>query len=113
MNNRTKPISRKRYKSVVEMTRDLSDDSSFADEVERTIAARRLVKTLLVLRACKGLSQKDIADKLGSTQSRISKLEASTDDALRIGDLRAYADALGLKVKIDLVKKDAIEFDQA
>ena len=107
------PIRRKRYKSVVEMTRDLSDDPSFADELERTISGRRLVKTLLGFRAAQGLSQQDIADKLGRSQSRVSKFEASADDALRMGDLRAYAEALGLDVSIELVRKSGTVLDQA
>lgn len=50
--------------------------------------------------ATQGLSQKDVALKLGCTQSRISKLESMTDADLRIGDLSKYAEVLGLELRI-------------
>ena len=50
------------------------------------------------MRAAKGLSQKDIADKMDCSQSRISKLESSNDDDIKIGDLHAYLNAIGLDI---------------
>jgi len=86
------------YKSVLEMVRDVSEDRAFAETLERRVAQRQIVKSLFALRSSKGLSQKDLAQKLGCTQSRISKLETGDDDDLRIGDLDRYLTALGLDV---------------
>jgi predicted XRE-type DNA-binding protein len=92
----------KAYRSIPELVRDIADSSSFADGFESRLANRKIVKDLMVLRATQGLSQKDVALRLGCTQSRISKLESMTDADLRIGDLSKYAEALGLQLRIIL-----------
>jgi len=92
----------KPYKSVLAMVRDLSDDPTFTAEIEKTLAGSRIVRRLSVLRVAANLSQKELADKLGWSQSRVSKLEASTDSALTIGDFAKYASAVGYRVGIAL-----------
>jgi predicted XRE-type DNA-binding protein len=90
----------KAYRSVPELVREISGSTSFADGFESRLVNRRIVKDLMVLRATQGLSQKDVALKLGCTQSRISKLESMTDADVRIGDLSKYAEVLGLELRI-------------
>jgi transcriptional regulator with XRE-family HTH domain len=93
---------RKAYTSVAEMVHDLAEDKTFADDFENRLARRQVVKRLFALRCSRGMSQKDVADKFGCTQSRISKLESDDDSDLRLGDLRDYAAALGLEMRIVL-----------
>src|ERR1017187_4754192 len=88
------------------MVRETSDDPEFTQSFEKSLHARRITKDLVVQRAIHHLSQSDIADKMGCTQSRISKLETTNDDDLRIGDLARYSDALGLRVRILLETKE-------
>ena len=90
----------KRYKSVSDMARRLSADAAFAKRLEQEIAAKELAKTLFAMRCARGMSQKDMASKLGCTQSRISKLEHSGAEGIRVSDLVAYAQALGLNLRI-------------
>jgi len=90
------------FSSVSDLVRETAENVIFAGALERRLASRTIVKELMVLRATQGLSQKDIALKLGCTQGRISKLESLTDAHLRIGDLSNYADALGLELRITL-----------
>ena len=97
--------SKKRYISVAEMVRDLSEDQAFAEQVSRRIEERNIINHLMAMRTLSGMSQKDIASKMLCTQSRISKLESGKDDELRIGDFHAYAEALGLQMMIVLAKK--------
>jgi transcriptional regulator with XRE-family HTH domain len=92
--------------SVSQMVRETSDDPAFKELFENTLRARRIVKDLTVQRAVHDLSQKDIAQKIGCTQSKISKLETTNDADLRLGDLARYADALGLRVNIVLEPKE-------
>jgi len=54
----------------------------------------------MAIRAARGLSQQDIAEKMGCTQSRISKLESSDDDNLSLGDFREYLKALDLDLRL-------------
>jgi transcriptional regulator with XRE-family HTH domain len=95
-------FNEKTYRSVVEMVRDTAGDPALADGLERHLSERRLVKQLFALRCARGMSQKDIAEKMGCTQGRISKLEASRDEDLRFGDIRDYAKALGLSTILGL-----------
>lgn len=92
--------------SVSQMVRETSDDASFKELFEQRLRARRIIKDLMVQRAVHDLSQRDIAEKIGCTQSRISKLEQTNDADLRLGDLAQYADALGLRVNIILETKE-------
>jgi len=88
----------KQYASVSDVLRDVAPDNAFRAEFDQRIAARRLIKELLALRGARGLSQRNIADHIGCTQSRISKLENAKDADVRFGDLRAYADAVGCEL---------------
>lgn len=97
---------KRNYNSVSQMVRETSDDPSFTELFEERLHARRMIRDLTVQRAVHGLSQKDIAEKMGCTQSRISKLETTNDAELRIGDLAGYSDALGLRVRIVLESRN-------
>jgi transcriptional regulator with XRE-family HTH domain len=72
---------------------DLREEFTFLDEV-------------LKARAQSGLSQSDVAARLGTTQSAIARLEsAATKHSPSIATLSRYANALGYKLEIRLVKK--------
>lgn len=95
-------FKKKTYRSVVEMARDVGDDPAFANDLGTHLSERRLVKHLFALRCARGLSQSDVAERLGCTQGRVSKLEASRDEDLRLGDISGYAKALGLTTVLGL-----------
>jgi transcriptional regulator with XRE-family HTH domain len=92
--------------SISQMVRETSEDPTFKELFEDRLQSRRIIKDLMVQRAVHHLSQKEIAEKIGCTQSRISKLETISDADLRLGDLARYADALGLRVSIVLESKE-------
>ena len=98
-------MAKKRYANVVDMMRDLSEDATFADDLDKHLAGRRLITQLVALRAAQGLTQKELGDKAGFTQSRISKLEASEDADLTLSTVMKYAGAIGLNVEITLVPR--------
>jgi predicted XRE-type DNA-binding protein len=95
-------IAKTTHTSVPQMVRETLEDESFSEAFKQRLHSRRIIKDLMIHRATQGLSQQDIAMRLGCTQSRISKLESATDSELRLGDLAKYADAVGLRVKIVL-----------
>ncbi len=88
-------MAKKKYASVSEMLADNAPSEEFRQEFETQVAKRRVIKHLIALRTARSMSQKDIAGQVGCSQSRVSKLEHGMDDDLRLGDLRAYARALG------------------
>lgn len=89
-------MTQKRMTSVMELARLTSDNVESVKQLEATIRRRQIVKKLMAIRAAKGLSQKGVADLMGVSQSKISKLEGSYDDAISLGDLREYLRALNL-----------------
>lgn len=90
----------KTYSSVAAMARDVADDASFADELENYLDCRKIARDLAVLRVAQGLSQADVARKLGCSQGRISKLENSTNADMKLGELARYASSLGLQISV-------------
>ena len=104
--------NKRQYTRVSELVHDMAPDPEFGAAFDQRVARRRLIKELLAMRAVKGLSQQDIAGKLDCTQSRISKLESSTDDDIRLGDLRAYAEAVGCGLMVGAVPRDLKPVDK-
>ena len=62
---------------------------------------RQLAAALKIARKAKGLVQTELAGKIGTTKSAISRLEHGTGD-LRLSTLRKLAAALGLRLVITL-----------
>lgn len=75
-------------------------DPSMEQELAEHRRATQLVSTLENLRVRKGLRQKDVAEKMGVSDSSISRIEASRDADLRYGELTEYANALGLTMTL-------------
>jgi len=91
-------MAKKKYLSVSDMLADNAPTEEFREEFETQVAKRRVIKHLIAMRTVKGMSQKDIADQVKCSQSRISKLEHGLDDDMRLGDLRVYAHSLGFSI---------------
>ncbi|MBI5315433.1 MAG: helix-turn-helix transcriptional regulator [Nitrospirae bacterium] len=71
---------------------DLAEEFAFLDE-------------LLKARAGSGLTQAEVAARIGTTQSAIARLEsAEPKHSPSIATLQKYAKALGYKVEIRLIK---------
>jgi hypothetical protein len=51
------------------------------------------------------LSQQELANKLGCTRNKVSKLESSNDADIRFGDLVDYTGAVGHEMRLFLVPK--------
>jgi transcriptional regulator with XRE-family HTH domain len=89
----------KSYGSVKELVRaTLSPE--FADYFEAYVAERELVTSLERLRISKGITQAEIAALMGCGQAKVSKLERSMDADLKLGDVIAYAKALGMGIRL-------------
>ncbi len=91
---------KKRYAKVSHMVQDVSDSKDFSEAFEKRLAHRQLIKKLIHMRMCHGFSQEDMAKKLNCSQSRISKLEASEDNDIRMEDLFGYASAMDLLTQL-------------
>lgn len=97
-----KITDRKSHSNVVEMVRDLlPDDPGFADDLERHIAARSVGRTLSHLRASAGLSEAELAAKLGWKTAKVEKIEVMPDANLKLGDILAYAKAIDFPLTLE------------
>lgn len=89
-------------------------DSELATEVEQEVLNSLIAKQVFDLRIAAGLSQKQLADRLGTKQSVISRIEDADYEGHSLGLLKRIADALGKKLTIafsdpEPVQKDTVE----
>ncbi len=73
----------------------LKEVPAVQQHVAERFGAMEIVRSLIQMRAEAGLSQAELAKRMGCTQSRISKIEHSLDEDLSIGDLNRYIRATG------------------
>ena len=78
----------------------LAEDSKAAERVRAHEMNTRLVGMLVSLRASKKLSQRQLAKKMGVDASKVSRMEAGSDDQLRWGDVLRYMRALGVNASL-------------
>ncbi len=77
-------------------------DPVFAERFERAGEAWDVALQLAALRERAGLSQKDLARKLNTSQQQISRLESPAYEGHSLSMLRRVAKALGARVRLVL-----------
>ena len=82
----------KRYKSVDDLMPDCDLSPEVQAEGKATSEARRLTLQLAVMRTKAGVTQADMAKRLGCTQGAVSKLENGLDEDVTVKQLRIYAE---------------------
>src|SRR4030066_1085006 len=70
------------------------------DDLETEYA---LAHEMLSARTRAGLTQKAVADRMGTTKSAVSRLEGAGKHAPSMASLKRYADAVGCTLKIEFV----------
>lgn len=96
---------KKKFKSVAEMAQSLTKDNDFSKELEETIESKKIAKLLFSMRCSMNMSQEEMAQRLGCSQSKISKIEHSNNDELKVKDLIDYADILNLQLNINFASR--------
>ena len=87
---RTKALARAEVRAEYEK---LADEFSLLDE-------------FLKARAAQGLTQAQVAEKIGTTQSAVARMESgSGKHSPTLATLTKYADALGCKLEVRLVRR--------
>lgn len=89
------------YKTAAEMaTSILGEDAG--NKVSERSAGRQILTALVSIRLGKGMTQKEVADRIGCAASTISKLEAGTDAELRWSEIGEYSRAIGIQSSLVL-----------
>lgn len=94
----------KKISHTIELAEGLGLEKQELDSIRDKLADRSVSGMLAALRVKAGLTQKDFAKRIGRSQSAVSKIEATDNAELRIGDLLAYASAVGMNVSVDFLQ---------
>src|SRR5580658_10915127 len=81
-------------------------DPAFAGRLEKAGEGWDVALQLAALREKAGLSQKDLARKLHTSQQNISRLESPSYEGHSLTMLRRVADVLGATVRVTLAPND-------
>lgn len=78
-------------------------------EYDRLAGEFEFLDEILRARAAAGLTQAEVAARIGTTQSAVARLESPVGrHAPSIATLRRYASALGYKLQVRLVKEQGL-----
>ena len=80
-------------------------DPDFAERFEKAGEAWDVALQIAALREKAGLSQRDLARKLRTSQQNISRLESPTYEGHSLTMLRRVAEVLGVTVRVTLAPK--------
>jgi transcriptional regulator with XRE-family HTH domain len=75
---------------------------AFQAQVDETLAAISVAQDVVALRESRGLSQAQLADRLGITQSAIAQLESAQPRNVELRTLVRVAVALGARVDVSI-----------
>jgi len=95
-------------KSHAEMVKEWKRDPAFQKEYDALEEEFLLFDELLNARKEAGLTQADVAERIGTKTSAIARLEAgggSNKHSPTVATLRKYAEAVGCRLEIRLVRQ--------
>ena len=94
-------MAAKKHTSVGAVVRHVTGEKQAQVALEEEFSKRKLAKALFALRCAHGLTQKQMAERVNCSQSKISKIEHSKDLDLSFSDLVDYTEALKLQLRIE------------
>ncbi|MBU1208082.1 MAG: helix-turn-helix domain-containing protein [Proteobacteria bacterium] len=80
-------------------------DKDFAERFKRAGEAWDVAIQLASLRRDSGMSQKELARRVGTSQQQISRLESTAYEGHSLSMLRRVADVLGAKVRVEIERQ--------
>lgn len=93
-------------KSWEEIKASRADSPERRQGYEKSGRAVRLAREIRALREARGLSQRELAEQVGTTQSAIARLEGGNVSP-SLATLDRIADALGVELSLRFVDLDA------
>ena len=86
------------FKSVKELLKGIGISKDTAKSVEDNIKKNTIARELVVRRTKANLTQKELADKMGVSEKAVAQIEETPNEKQTMGDIKAYANALGYSV---------------
>ena len=90
-----------KYRTFREHLREELKDPEFRKEFEKQRRALALSMKILKLREKKGLTQGQLAKRMGTSQQAISRIESGDYEGFTLKTLEKIAEATGTRLKID------------
>jgi len=90
---------------ISELKKRLMDNQEFRSEYEKADAEFAVIESLVKARMDAGLTQTELAHRIGTTQSAIARLEGGGVSP-SLATLRRYAEATGTKLRVSLVPEE-------
>ena len=88
-------------KNFKELKKELLANQEVAKEYEKLSPRYLIINELMAARLKKGMTQRQLADKIGTKQSAIARLEAGNVNP-SIGFLNKAASVMGYRLKVSL-----------
>ncbi len=89
------------------LAEDLAEDEEFRRIWEETATERHIARQIVHYRTSHGLSQQELAARVGTSHSQISRMESGRYPT-RVGTLKRIGDALGLNLTITYEPKGEV-----
>lgn len=86
----------------------IGDDAELRALIEEERVNAQVAREIYDLRTSRGLTQKQLAERVGTTQSVIARLEDADYEGHSLRMLRRIADALGARLSVHLVPEEAL-----
>lgn len=83
------------------------EEPEFAENFEQGYQKFKIGVMLRMAREDAGLTQKEVADRLGTQKSAISRIENHGED-IRLSTLEKYAEAFDKTLRVQLMDKQAV-----
>ena len=103
-------MSEKQIKRLEDILAEFNEDPAFRKAYQTQKPYHDLVRQIVNRRVELGLTQGDLAERAGTHQSRISKIESGSYD-IRLSTLIGLAEALNTRVEIRLLP-EPIEYQK-
>jgi len=108
------PLTGRKYDSVDNFLAGESVSHDVRDLVSKLDNETMIVQNLIQMRRMAGLTQEQLAVKIGKTQGAVSKLESSSDREITLDELQAYSQATCQEIMLYIGKPmnhvDSVKF---
>lgn len=96
----------KRYGSLLELLSDSNDQEvlDLKEKLESNSRSMELARTLFNIRNMQGVSQEDIAEKMGISVEDVDEIEHCSDDDMKMSIFGGYILALGFTINFGIHK---------